>query len=104
MEKQSHFCFLFLFFSFRAVKEVASSCSNGSIGSILRARAMTIIGRLLSKEDVFTFIDESSKPFEQLPKFLMFWEFICFLMFKKLDLNHLQEALIFLGFVVVWIC
>ncbi|KAI8552513.1 hypothetical protein RHMOL_Rhmol06G0272700 [Rhododendron molle] len=39
---------------------LASLISNGSIGSILRARAMTIIGRLLSKEDVFTFIDESS--------------------------------------------
>ncbi|XP_058221578.1 uncharacterized protein LOC131331565 [Rhododendron vialii] len=39
---------------------LASLISNGSIGSILRARAMTIIGRLLSKEDVFMFIDESS--------------------------------------------
>ncbi|KAG5546186.1 hypothetical protein RHGRI_018385 [Rhododendron griersonianum] len=39
---------------------LASLISNGSIGSILRARSMTIIGRLLSKEDVFTFIDESS--------------------------------------------
>ncbi|KAE9458089.1 hypothetical protein C3L33_10008, partial [Rhododendron williamsianum] len=39
---------------------LVSLISNGSIGSILRARAMTIIGRLLSKEDVFTFIDESS--------------------------------------------
>lgn len=33
---------------------------------------MTIIGRLLSREDFFMFSDESSKSFEQFPKFLMF--------------------------------
>jgi 26S proteasome non-ATPase regulatory subunit 5 len=39
---------------------LTSVISNMSIGSILRARAMTIIGRLLSKEDFFMFTDESS--------------------------------------------
>lgn len=39
---------------------LTSVISNMSIGSILRARAMTIIGRLLSREDFFMFSDESS--------------------------------------------
>lgn len=35
--------------------------SNGAAESILRSRAMMIIGRLLSKDNAFAFIDESSK-------------------------------------------
>ncbi|CAL5403030.1 unnamed protein product [Camellia sinensis] len=38
---------------------LSTMISNASIGSILRARAMMIIGRLMSKENVFMFIDES---------------------------------------------
>ncbi|XP_028122328.1 uncharacterized protein LOC114319503 isoform X2 [Camellia sinensis] len=39
---------------------LSTMISNASIGSILRARAMMIIGRLMSKENVFMFIDESA--------------------------------------------
>ncbi|XP_057461584.1 uncharacterized protein LOC130751874 isoform X4 [Actinidia eriantha] len=39
---------------------LASVISNASIGSILRARAMMIIGRLMSREYAFMFIDESN--------------------------------------------
>ncbi|XP_057461582.1 uncharacterized protein LOC130751874 isoform X2 [Actinidia eriantha] len=39
---------------------LASVISNASIGSILRARAMMIIGRLMSREYAFMFIDEST--------------------------------------------
>lgn len=35
--------------------------SNGAAESILRSRAMMITGRLLSKENAFALIDESSK-------------------------------------------
>ncbi|KAL6999554.1 hypothetical protein U1Q18_000714 [Sarracenia purpurea var. burkii] len=38
---------------------LTSMISNASINSILRARAMMIIGRLMSKENVFMFTDES---------------------------------------------
>ncbi|KAI8008115.1 hypothetical protein LOK49_LG07G03117 [Camellia lanceoleosa] len=38
---------------------LSTMISNASIGSILRARAMMIIGRLMSKGNVFMFIDES---------------------------------------------
>lgn len=36
-------------------------CSNTSMESILRSRPMMISGRLLSKENVYMFVDESSK-------------------------------------------
>ncbi|KAK9268414.1 hypothetical protein L1049_000164 [Liquidambar formosana] len=39
---------------------LSSIISNTSVGSILRCRAMMISGRLLCKENVFMFIDESS--------------------------------------------
>jgi len=35
--------------------------SSTSTESILRSRAMMISGRLLSRENIYTFIDESSK-------------------------------------------
>ncbi|RVW14064.1 hypothetical protein CK203_040850 [Vitis vinifera] len=40
-----------------------SICSNTSMESILRSRAMMISGRLLSKENIFKFIDESCKTY-----------------------------------------
>ncbi|XP_059662674.1 uncharacterized protein LOC132308573 [Cornus florida] len=39
---------------------LSSMISNASVESIIRSRAMTISGRLLSKENTYMFIDESS--------------------------------------------
>ncbi|XP_038688509.1 uncharacterized protein LOC119987665 [Tripterygium wilfordii] len=42
------------------IQLLSSIISNASIESVLRSRAMTIGGRLLSKENVYMFIDQSS--------------------------------------------
>uniref|UniRef100_A0A5B7CBC0 26S proteasome non-ATPase regulatory subunit 5 n=1 Tax=Davidia involucrata TaxID=16924 RepID=A0A5B7CBC0_DAVIN len=42
------------------VQLLCSIISNASLGSILRSRAMMITGRLLSKENTYMFVDESS--------------------------------------------
>lgn len=53
---------MFLFISVMPhVKTFPSFLSNEAAESILRSRAMMITGRLLSKENAFAFIDESSK-------------------------------------------
>lgn len=43
----------------RLLQLLSSITSNSSVESILRSRAMTISGRLLSRESTFTFIDET---------------------------------------------
>lgn len=49
--------------------------SSTSTESILRSRAMMISGRLLSRENIYTFIDESSKTssVSGVTKFFFFW-------------------------------
>jgi hypothetical protein len=60
-------------------------CSHTSTESILRSRPMMISGRLLSKENIYMFVDESSKTSSILDTFeicsLFFFPF--FLSFKN---------------------
>ncbi|XVF78573.1 hypothetical protein PTKIN_Ptkin14bG0145100 [Pterospermum kingtungense] len=48
------------FFSRMSIQLLHSIISNSSLESILRSRAMVISGRLLSKENIYMFVDEPS--------------------------------------------